>query len=185
MAVSVLIAGLGNPGSKYSWNRHNAGFLTLDRLADRFGPVSWKKNFGGETATIRLPGGDGMVDVALIKPQQYMNRSGESVCPAVKFYKLKPEQLVAVHDEIELSFNDVRMKKGGGHKGHNGLRDIIDRCGSSEFYRIRMGVGRPDHKDVAGHVLADFTVEERSQFDIYLDRGVDEILKVIGMLKIE
>lgn len=172
MAVEAIIAGLGNPGKKYERNRHNAGFLFLDEMASRFGVYSYTKKFGAETGkgSLRRPDGTS-IEVLFIKPMGFMNLSGESVGPALKFHKLGVDRLLVVHDEIELAFGDVRIKKGGGHKGHNGLRDIISHAGSPEFTRIRMGVGRPTRGEVADYVLSDFSKDEQSRFDVYFDDG--------------
>ena len=136
-----LVVGLGNPGLQYQRTRHNAGFLFLDALHLRFGGNGWQLNrsFQGEVSECYVDG----VRVLLIKPQTYMNLSGVAVERVVTFYKLKPEEVLVVHDELELASGVVRIKRGGGHAGHNGLRDIIAKIGSADFYRLRFGVGRP------------------------------------------
>ncbi len=146
-----LIVGLGNPGQQYEKTRHNAGFLFLDSLASELG-VFWvnQPKFQGLFA-------EGKIEserVMLLKPNTFMNRSGESVGKVARYYKLMPEEILVVHDELDFNPGSVRLKKDGGHAGHNGLRDIIGQLGSNEFYRLRIGIGRPAaHKSVADFVL--------------------------------
>lgn len=168
----LMIAGLGNPGTKYAKNRHNVGFLVVDALLNELGNSSYKKDSGGEYARLKYEGTRGFTDLVLYKPMKFMNLSGVSLIPAMRFFKVKTENLLVIHDEIELPFGEIRLKKGGGHKGHNGLRDIIGKGGSPEFHRLRMGVGRPEHADVAGYVLSDFSKEEQSRFDDFLSSGI-------------
>jgi len=169
-----MVAGLGNPGPKYQKNRHNAGFLVLDAFAaslDGTGGSGGTKR-GATVMKGELPDD---VEVVCVWPGQFMNLSGGSVCPLMKDYGIAIENLLVIHDEIELPFGEIRLKKGGGHKGHNGLRDIIQRCGSSDFTRLRFGVGRPDHPDVAGYVLSDFAVQERDRFSELFERAIGMI----------
>ena len=173
MERKALIAGLGNPGTKYRWNRHNAGFLVLDALAEELGSTQFKKESNGESLKISYETASGArLDLILFKPMQFMNLSGAPLCPVLKFHQIPVQNLLVIHDEIELPFGDIRMKTGGGHKGHNGLRDIIAKCGSPDFHRLRMGVGRPEKGDVAGYVLSDYSKEERNQFHDYLGTGI-------------
>ena len=146
-----LIVGLGNPGPKYSETRHNAGFWFVEDLASqyrsRFLP---EKKFHGEVARINLEG----KDVWLLKPETYMNRSGLSVVSLAAFYKIAPENILVAHDEIDLKAGTARLKSGGGHGGHNGLRDIISHLGTKDFQRLRIGVDHPGSKDlVVDYVL--------------------------------
>ena len=146
-----LIVGLGNPGPKYSETRHNAGFWFVDDLANqyrsRFLP---EKKFHGEVARINLEG----KDIWLLKPETFMNRSGLSVVSLALFYKIAPENILVVHDEIDLKAGTARLKSGGGHGGHNGLRDIISHLGTRDFQRLRIGVDHPGSKDmVVDYVL--------------------------------
>ena len=146
-----LIVGLGNPGPKYSETRHNAGFWFVEDLASqyrsRFLP---EKKFHGEVARINLEG----KDIWLLKPETYMNRSGLSVVSLAAFYKIAPEHILVAHDEIDLKAGTARLKSGGGHGGHNGLRDIISHLGTKDFQRLRIGVDHPGSKDlVVDYVL--------------------------------
>ena len=149
----LLIAGLGNPGSKYAKNRHNIGFRAVDEIArvHRFGP--WRKRFQGEVAD----GAIADVKCLLMKPQTYMNESGRAVGDAANFFKLDPAAIIVFYDEIDLAPGRFRMKTGGGAAGHNGIRSIAASAVGAEFRRARMGVGHPGHKDlVHGYVLSDF-----------------------------
>ena len=176
----AIIAGLGNPGKKYSTNRHNVGFMVLDALADHLNLTIDSRKWEALSGKTRVNNNKGEpFDLVLLKPQTFMNLSGKAVCSASRFFKIPAERLLVIHDEIELSFDDVRMKKGGGHKGQNGLRDIIQRCGSPDFFRLRMGVGRPEHPDVAGHVLSDFVNDEQQQLSGMLEKGCRECLEWI------
>lgn len=147
-----LFVGLGNPGAKYAGNRHNIGFMALDRIADDHGFSPWRAKFQAEISEGRLGHGK----VVLLKPQTFMNLSGQSVGEAMRFYKLTPEDVVVFHDELDLAPAKVRVKSGGGHAGHNGLRSIHQHIGA-EYDRVRLGIGHPGHKDrVASYVLSDF-----------------------------
>ncbi len=158
---NVIIAGLGNPGAQYRKNRHNAGFLVLDALLDDLGiSASPRKKWDAEIFSGTYTTARGELPVFFIKPQAYMNRSGQSIGPATQFYKVPPERLLVLHDEVELPAGRVQIKQGGGHKGHNGIRDIIAACGTADFFRLRIGVGRPQGRDVAGHSLSNFTPAE-------------------------
>jgi PTH1 family peptidyl-tRNA hydrolase len=157
----AIIAGLGNPGTQYRNNRHNAGFLVLDFLMEDLGASSSpRKKWDAEFYDAKFDGKQGTLPVYLMKPQTFMNRSGQSVGPAAQFYKVTPPRLLVIHDEIELPRGKVQLKKGGGHKGHNGIRDIIAKLGTADFYRLRIGLGRPEGRDVAGYSLSNFTPEE-------------------------
>ncbi len=166
---TIVIAGLGNPGSKYQWTRHNAGFLFLDRIAQLEGLSIVRKQFGGLTAEWERKG----KRLVLLKPQTFMNLSGRSVMPALQFYKLKPDQLIVVHDEIDLALGAARLKQGGGHGGQNGLRSIMELLGKGDFVRLRLGIGRPPHGDVTNHVLGVFTPPEMEIFARVLDGALD------------
>ena len=147
-----LWVGLGNPGGKYEMNRHNIGFMALDRVADDHGFTPFRAKFQGRVAEGNLGG----QKVLLLKPETFMNRSGLSVGEAMRFYKLKPEDITVFHDEIDLGPGRLKVKSGGGHAGHNGLRSLHAHVGDA-YQRVRMGVGHPGHKDaVPGYVLKDF-----------------------------
>lgn len=151
-----LIVGLGNPGRQYEKTRHNAGFLFLDALAQELG-CNWsnESRFQGLFAECSVANGR----VMLLKPDTFMNRSGQSVGKIARYYKLLPEEILVVHDELDFNPGVVKLKKDGGHAGHNGLRDIIAHLGSKEFYRLRIGIGRP----AAGKVVVDFVLSSPSK----------------------
>ncbi|MDA7428047.1 aminoacyl-tRNA hydrolase [Primorskyibacter aestuariivivens] len=147
-----IFVGLGNPGSKYARNRHNIGFMALDRIAEDHGFSPWKSKFQGKIAEGML----GREKVLLLKPETFMNRSGQSVGDAMRFYKLEPDDITVFHDELDLAPGKCRVKQGGGHAGHNGLRSIHGHIGEA-YQRVRLGIGHPGHKDaVSGYVLHDF-----------------------------
>jgi len=171
-----LIVGLGNPGSKYSETRHNAGFWFVEELANasaaQFRP---EKKFHGELAKINIAG----TSVWLLKPDTYMNESGRSVKSLLSFYQLEASNVLVVHDEIDLSPGTVRLKTGGGHGGHNGLRDIISALGTKDFHRLRIGVGHPGHKDQ----VVDYVLHRPSQDDrIAIDQSIRAALDIVTLL---
>jgi PTH1 family peptidyl-tRNA hydrolase len=160
-----LLVGLGNPGAKYAHNRHNIGFLALDEIVRRHGFGPWRKRFEAQCAEGSLGG----VKVLAIKPETFMNNSGRSVGAAVRFFKLEPGDVTVIHDEIDLAPEKVRYKVGGGHAGHNGLRDITNQIGA-DFARVRIGVGHPGLKEqVTGHVLDDFSKADMVWVEPILD----------------
>ncbi len=155
--TSQLWAGLGNPGTPYQNNRHNAGFLILDRLAQDYDFGPWRSKFSALVSSGMIGGHK----IWLIKPQNFMNRSGLPVAEALRFHKIEPQALSVFHDEIDLEAGRLRVKRGGGHGGHNGLRDI-DRHIGPDYQRIRLGIGRPAHPEaVEKWVLQDFSAAER------------------------
>ena len=158
-----LIVGLGNPGRQYEMTRHNAGFLFLDRLVIESNCV-WvnESKFDGLITELSVAGGK----VKLLKPGVFMNRSGQAVGKVARYYKLLPEEILVVHDELDFDVGVLRLKKDGGHAGHNGLRDIIAHLGSKEFYRLRIGIGRPS----VGKVVADFVLSNpsKNEWDLML-----------------
>jgi PTH1 family peptidyl-tRNA hydrolase len=166
---TVIVAGLGNPGPKYQWTRHNAGFLFLERIARLEGLSITRKQFGGLTAEWERNG----TRLILLKPQTFMNLSGRSIMPALQFYKAAPEQLIVVHDEIDLPLGVARLKQGGGHGGQNGLRSIMEQLGRGDFTRLRLGIGRPLHGDVTNYVLGTFTPPEMDVFARVLDGALE------------
>lgn len=151
-----LIVGLGNPGSKYEATRHNAGFWFADRLATRLGapPFRAERRFQVESCEVAGAGGQ---RVRIVKPAIFMNRSGQAIGPLARYFDIAPEAILVAHDELDLPPGTVRIKEGGGHGGHNGLRDLIAHLGSNDFVRVRIGIGRPDpgagRKDVLDYVL--------------------------------
>ena len=147
-----LFVGLGNPGASYAGNRHNIGFMAVDRIASDHGFGPWRGKFQGSLAEGRL----GSERVILLKPETFMNRSGASVGEAMRFFKLEPADVTVFHDELDLAPGKLRVKQGGGHAGHNGLRSIHSVIGP-DYARVRLGIGHPGHKDaVSGYVLHDF-----------------------------
>jgi peptidyl-tRNA hydrolase, PTH1 family len=164
-----LWVGLGNPGAKYAGNRHNIGFMALDRIAADHGFTPWRKAFQGLVAEGRL----GAEKVALLKPETFMNLSGQSVQAAVAFWKLPLADLTVFHDELDLAPGKLRLKEGGGHAGHNGLRSIHGHLGDA-YARVRLGIGHPGHKDaVAPYVLHDFAKADADWLEDLL-RGISE-----------
>ncbi len=164
-----LIVGLGNPGAKYARNRHNIGFMAVEQIvADHdFGP--WKSKHQGSLSEGRF----GSTRAVLLRPETFMNKSGDSVAAAMRFYKLEPEDVIVLHDELDLAPGKVKFKMGGGHAGHNGLRSIHSHLGP-EYGRVRLGIGHPGHKDrVAGYVLSDFAKVEAEWLDDVL-RGISD-----------
>lgn len=149
----LLWVGLGNPGREHARQRHNIGFMALDAIARRHGFGPWRSRFKGEIADGSIAG----QRITLLKPQTYMNASGQSVQPAAAFHKIPPADVWAFHDELDLAPGKVRVKRGGGAAGHNGLRDMQRAFGSPDFWRVRLGIGHPGMKErVHGHVLGDF-----------------------------
>ncbi len=164
-----LFVGLGNPGEKYARNRHNVGFMAVDRIAADHGFGAWKSRFQGLVCEGML----GAEKVILLKPGTFMNLSGQSVQAAMAFYKIAPADMVVFHDELDLAPGKLRVKYGGGHAGHNGLRSIHGHAGEA-YGRVRMGIGHPGHKDaVAGYVLHDFAKSDADWLDDAL-RGISD-----------
>ncbi len=162
-----LFVGLGNPGPKYAFNRHNIGFMALDRIAEDQGFGPWKSKFQAQITEGRL----GTDKVILLKPQTFMNLSGQSVGEAMRFYKLTPSDVIVFHDELDLAPGKARAKTGGGHAGHNGLRSIHQHIGA-DYDRIRLGIGHPGDKSrVSGYVLSDFAKADQNWLDDLL-RGI-------------
>jgi PTH1 family peptidyl-tRNA hydrolase len=169
--LDLLVAGLGNPGREYERTRHNAGWLVLDELARRQGG-SWRSKFSGSLAEVRL----GDLRLALLKPETYMNDSGRSVGAAVRFFKVEPEQVLVVHDDVDLDAGRLQARAGGGLAGHNGLRSLAQHLGSQDFLRLRIGVGRPrrgDPRPVADWVLSPFAPEDDAEG--LIARGADAV----------
>lgn len=175
----LLLVGLGNPGQKYSANRHNVGFMAVDEIHRRYNFPSYRQKFNAELAEgfIDLPGG-GRTKVALMKPLTFMNNSGQAVGEAARFYKIDPEAVICLHDEMDLPGGKIRAKKGGGHGGHNGLRSIDKHLGK-DYWRIRIGIDHPGDKNrVHGWVLSDFSKTEKQ----WLEPLIDDIAYEAGYL---
>ncbi|OGR25732.1 MAG: aminoacyl-tRNA hydrolase [Desulfuromonadaceae bacterium GWB2_53_15] len=166
---TFVIVGLGNPGPKYQWTRHNAGFLFLDRLAHLENISINRKNFSGLAGEWNHNG----IRTILLKPQTFMNLSGQAVMQALQFYKLPMSQLIVAHDELDLPFGTVRLKQGGGHGGHNGLRSIMEQLGKGDFIRLRVGIGRPPHGDTVNYVLGNIPPDHMEVLPRVLDGGLE------------
>ena len=171
---TYIVAGLGNPGPTYQWTRHNAGFLFLDRLAHLENISISKKSFSGLSGEWNFAGHR----LILLKPQTFMNLSGNSVMQALQFHKLPISNLIIVHDELDLPFGSVRFKHGGGHGGHNGLRSIMENLGKGDFVRLRIGIGKSPHGDTTGHVLGKIPPDQMEVLSRVLDGGI-EMLEVM------
>jgi PTH1 family peptidyl-tRNA hydrolase len=186
-----LVAGLGNPGSRYARNRHNIGFMVIDELARRGHQTGFRSKFGAEATTCMVAGSNAL----LLKPMEYMNHSGFAVQRAAHFHNAEVDEVIVVHDEIDLDFGRLRLKTGGGHGGHNGLRSIIAQLGSRDFLRVRVGVGKPQSganpaqgadsraaggdRKVASWVLSDFPSNLASDVDELINRAADATEAII------
>jgi PTH1 family peptidyl-tRNA hydrolase len=168
-----LIVGLGNPGPEYEHTRHNAGFWFVDAVAQAQGtPFRMEKKFHGEVARFYAGGHD----VWLLKPDTFMNNSGQAVQALARFYKIDLTHILVAHDDLDLSPGTVRLKQGGGHGGHNGLRDIISKMGGNGFQRLRLGIGHPGDKNkVTGHVLKKTSSEDQ----IEIERAIEQAIQVL------
>lgn len=171
-----LVAGLGNPGKEYASTKHNLGFLAVDEIARRAGIDLTKKKFRGSY-------GEGVISgerLILLKPETYMNRSGEAVSEAAVFYNISPPDIIVIHDEMDLPSGTVRVKAGGGSAGHNGIRSIVERIGSPDFVRIRMGIGKPGEKSKgATHVLSKFGSGESDAVKMSVETAADAVFELI------
>ncbi|MCV6597273.1 MAG: aminoacyl-tRNA hydrolase [Mangrovicoccus sp.] len=164
-----LFVGLGNPGTKYARNRHNAGFMALDQIARDHGFSPWRSQFQGDTSTGRFDS----TKVLLLKPGTFMNKSGQAVGEAARYFDIAPKDVIVFHDELDLAPGKARFKQGGGHAGHNGLRSIHAHLGQ-DYGRVRIGIGHPGHKDrVSGYVLGDFAKAEEPMMDDLM-RGISD-----------
>lgn len=170
-----IVAGLGNPEDKYERTLHNAGFWFVDALARKFGGhFRFEKKFDADTCRVKLHG----EDVWLVKPQSYMNRSGAPIRGLLDYYRLRPDELLVAHDEIDLPPGTVRLKEGGGHGGHNGIRDVIRHCGA-DFLRLRLGVGHPGEK----HEVTNYVLKRGSnEIEAAVERNIDEAIAVLPEL---
>lgn len=171
-----MMVGLGNPGSEYEQTRHNAGFWFIDELAWQYkATLKEEKKFFGSVARISISGSD----LWILKPSTFMNRSGQAVAALAQFYKIKPEEILVVHDELDIPCGRIKFKLGGGNGGHNGLKDIQARLGTPDFYRLRLGIDHPgDRNLVVGYVLNKPSPEHRQQ----IDEAINKSLKAIPIL---
>ncbi|WP_118861824.1 aminoacyl-tRNA hydrolase [Haemophilus haemolyticus] len=184
MSEIKLIVGLGNPGDKYTDTRHNAGKWLIERLARRFNvSLNPESKFFGKTARTLVNG----KEVRLLVPTTFMNLSGKAVGALASFYRIKPEEILVIHDELDLPPGTAKLKQGGGHGGHNGLKDIVAQLGNNNnFYRLRIGIGHPGHRDlVAGYVLNKPSPADRDALEKVLDEATDcvEMIFKDGMVK--
>ncbi len=173
----LFIVGLGNPGREYASHRHNVGFMAIDELAGHVNAEAFRDKFSGSYARASIAG----EQAVLLKPMTYMNESGRSIQPAMAFFKAKPSELLIIHDELDLPFGDVRLKFGGGHAGHNGLRSAMAHVGTGEFGRLRMGIGRPPpgfRGEVADYVLSSFDPIERASLPDCLKTAVQSVIEI-------
>ena len=172
----LVLAGLGNPGAGYAGHRHNMGFMAVDAISSLHRLAPWRKKFQGDVAEGEIAG----TRVLLLKPMTYMNLSGQSVAAALGFYKLGPEALIVFHDELDVMLGRVKVKAGGGHGGHNGIRDIMAHIGP-EFRRVRLGVGHPGDKAlVHNHVLQDFAKQERELAGKVVEAVAAEVPRLVA-----
>lgn len=180
--IDWLIVGLGNPGAEYGDTRHNAGFDVADVFADEIGANYWKSECGGVVAHKEWQG----MDVAVAKPMSFMNLSGAPVSQLMKKYDVAPDHLIVIHDELDIPSGTIRVKSGGGHGGHNGLRSIFDKCGTRDFFRIRIGIGRPPGRmPVTDYVLQAPRGEQLDEFEHAIALGAEAVPSLIedGLIK--
>lgn len=168
-----IVFGLGNPGAEYAETRHNAGFRVVDALAEKLGASYWKSQGGAMVATVRVAGRE----VLLAKPQSFMNTSGGPVSKVCAAHGVGADEILVIHDELDIPAGDVRVKVGGGHAGHNGLRSIIEKLGTRDFARVRVGIGRPPgHMDPADFVLRQLKGEFAEEFDVTVQVAADAVM---------
>ena len=173
-----LVVGLGNPGPQYAGNRHNAGYMVADVLAARIGSGFRRDRSRSQSATGRLAG----APVVIAKPMSFMNVTGPPVTALAAFYKIPPARIVIVHDELDLPLGTIRLKLGGGDGGHNGLRSVTTSLSAREYYRVRIGIGRPPgRQDPADYVLRDFGTAERKEVPLILERAADAVEALVGL----
>lgn len=170
-----LFVGLGNPGDKYANNRHNVGFMAVDAIADEYGFAPFRSKFQGEYSEGRISG----IKVGILKPQTYMNESGRSIAAAAKFFKIPPERVVVLYDELDIDPAKLKVRQGGGAAGHNGIKSTMAHLPSPDFWRVRIGIGHPGDKNrVSGYVLSDFAKADQA----WLERMIPAIAKYSGLL---
>ncbi len=180
-ATIAIVCGLGNPDADYERTRHNAGFATVDVLAARHGVRYWKSEAGAQVASLTWRGADGeQREVLLAKPMSYMNTSGGPLSKLARAHRVAPQQILVVHDEVDLAAGEVRLKLGGGLNAHNGLRSIADKLGSRDFARVQFGIGRPPGKmQVADYVLRELKGGFLDEFNITAERAADLVERVL------
>ncbi len=181
MGEGTLIVGLGNPGPRYANNRHNFGFMVVDAFASQIGAPDWSEKFQGQFVRGRFRG----QRIDLIKPMTYMNLSGHSVSAAAHFFRVPVENIIVVHDELDLPFGKLRIKKAGGTGGHRGIESVKQQLGNAGFIRLRMGIGRPlpsdagNDTDITNYVLDNFSIKERTSLINVIDQGTEALQRVI------
>lgn len=180
-ATIAIVCGLGNPDADYERTRHNAGFATVDVLAARHGVRYWKSEAGAQVASLTWCGADGeQREVLLAKPMSYMNTSGGPLSKLARAHRVAPQQILVVHDEVDLAAGEVRLKLGGGLNAHNGLRSIADKLGSRDFARVQFGIGRPPGKmQVADYVLRELKGGFLDEFNITAERAADLVERIL------
>jgi peptidyl-tRNA hydrolase, PTH1 family len=182
-----LVAGLGNPGPRYSGNRHNAGFMVADVLAARLGSGFRRDRSRAQTASGRLrrsgqQGTSGAPPVIIAKPMSFMNLAGQPLVALSGFYKIPPDRTIVMHDDLDLPFGTIRLKLGGGDGGHNGLRSVTQALGTRDYYRVRVGIGRPPgRQDPAKFVLNDFSAAERKELPLVIERAADAVESLLRL----
>jgi len=173
----TLIVGLGNPGPQYEKTRHNIGFMVVDAIAREHNIDLSKNKFNA----LYGAGDIGQTPCVLLKPQTFMNLSGRSLVPALAFYQIPIKRVIVIHDELDIPYGQIRLKTGGGHAGHNGLRSIIELTGSADFMRVRMGIGRPKFGDVSSFVLSPFQSEEQMTLSDFCQQATQDIQTVLQL----
>lgn len=175
-----LVVGLGNPGDKYSSTRHNIGFMVADELANRFKGKFSSHKYRALVSEVRLGVGSEAPKLIIVKPSTYMNDSGNAVAPLAKYFNTAPQQIIAIHDELDIPFNAIRVKLGGGDNGHNGLKSLTQSLSTPDYFRIRVGIGRPTTpQDTADYVLDNFSKAERSVVPDLALRACDAIESLV------
>ena len=176
-----LVVGLGNPGDKYSSTRHNIGFMVADELANRYTGKFSTHKYRALVSEVRLGVGSEAPKLIIIKPSTYMNDSGNAVAPLAKYFNTAPQQIIAIHDELDIPFNAIRVKLGGGDNGHNGLKSLTQSLSTPDYFRIRVGIGRPTTpQDTADYVLDNFSKAERSVVPDLALRACDAIESLVN-----
>ena len=175
-APEWIIAGLGNPGREYEKTRHNAGFMAIDKVAEKLGVIFNKKGYKGEYSLTTVNG----EKVLLLKPQTYMNLSGESVLAAMNFYKVNPQNLIVIYDDLDINIGSLRIRKNGTAGTHNGMRNIVSQIGSSDFPRMRVGI-KPenDSRGIVDYVLSDIKKEDKLRFDEVIDKTANAVVSLL------